>query len=221
MKVGFYLLGHKSHSRVLTNERQVPLGEYLRADIENNARKCWGINQIVKYELCMWHSAASWVCKMDKTDSISRTGWCLEVERDLKTNSGRTRRTSISDIFIHDAVLSKSWMPFSGKAWLKKNLFWHLFSVICLGLLDPSDLVLSLIFGFIVCFFFTSLINHVFFHWHEPETMSLGTAWNVAVPGVQRHALVEPVDQTQNASRYQITFHSPPGGLVLAHGRCH
>ena len=71
----------------------------------------------------MWHSAASWVCKMNKTDSISSTGWCLEEERDLKTNSGRTMRTSILDVFTHNAVLCKSWMPFPWKVWLKKNLF--------------------------------------------------------------------------------------------------
>lgn len=84
----------------------------------------------------------------------------------------------------------------------------------------------GIIFGFIVWFFFFFFLfckpdKSCLFHWHEPETMSLSIVWNLAIPEVQRHALMEPLDEAQNASRYHIKCHFLPGGLVLPHCRCH
>lgn len=126
-------------------------------------------------------------------------------------------RISIVDVFIHTMFLSKSCHVLRWFYWKESFLT----SVFSLGLLDSLNLILWVYFWFYCLIFFPNLINHIFPTWHRPKTMSLATAWNLALPGVQWHVLMEPVDETQNASRHQVKCHSLPGGPVLVHCRCH
>lgn len=53
------------------------------------------------------------------------------------------------------------------------------------------NLILWAYFWF-YCLIFYKPDKLCLFHWHKPETMSPGTAWNLPVPRVQWHALTEP-----------------------------
>lgn len=122
---------------------------------------------------------------------------------------------------VHTMFLSKSSMPCAEKLWWKRisphicfflGFFWV-----------PWTSFFGVTFGFIVWFFFFfgKPDKSCLFHWHNSETTSLGTVWNLALPRVQWRVLMEPVDEAQNVPRQCVGFHSPPGGPVPVHCGCH
>lgn len=124
------------------------------------------------------------------------------------------------DVFVHTMFLSKSSMPCAEKFWWKRIFPPHLFFLrVFLGSLN---LILWADFWlYCLIFFFDKPDKSYLFHWHNSETTSLGTVWNLALPRVQWRVLMEPVDEAQNVPRQCVGFHSPPGGPVPVHCGCH
>lgn len=121
------------------------------------------------------------------------------------------------DVFVHTMFLSKSSMSllrsFDGKESSSTSIFF-------VGFLGSLNLILWADFC-LYFLFFCKPDKSCLFHWHNSETTSLGTVWNLALPRVRWRVLMEPVDEAQNVPRHRVGFHSPPGGPVPVHCGCH